>query len=179
MLNAQDPTLTLTRLQAGVGTLTIHAACSAAVGDVRLGCVYQLRSGVSSAVQPAVGVGVAPPASRRPVIATGRDRFETLTVDLVQVRELSRLVVLLFSETGAPLTWAGTLVVETFGKARVEIPISAAAGAGVLVPLSVYNIDGELVLRADSELVAGSLRDAANAYGFNQISWLDERTPLT
>ena len=45
------PTVTLNRVQSGVGALTFEAVASAEVGDLRLGCAYQLRSGLSSTVQ--------------------------------------------------------------------------------------------------------------------------------
>jgi hypothetical protein len=44
--------------------------------------------------------------------------------------------------------------------------------------LSIYNVRGEFVIRAEMEIIAGSVRDAVKAYGFNRISWLDERTPI-
>ena len=180
VLTAQHPTVTLSRVQSGVGTLTIQAACSPAVGDLRLGCAFALSSGVTSVVQHASGLDLAPAESRRPVLrAVTGTQFETLTVDLRQVRDLQRAVIYAFSESGAELRWGGTVVVETFGGARVEVPLGTPAGPGVLVPLSVYNLDGELVLRAEQQLVPGPVKDACLAFGFDRITWLDDRTPLT
>ena len=178
ILTAKAPTVTLTRVQSGVGALQIELACSAEVGDVRLGCVYQLRSGLSSVVQHASGVPTAPPGSRRPVLTGLREDFEGLLVDLVQVRELDRFVVYAFSASDVELTWGGTLVVSTLGHARVDLPVEGPASAGVLVLLSVFNVAGELVLRNESDRIAGTVRDACVAYGFDRIAWLDARTPL-
>jgi len=178
ILTAKAPTITLTRVQSGVGALQIELACSAEVGDARLGCAYQLRSGLSSVVQHASGVPTAPPGSRRPVLTGLRDEFEELLVDLVQVRELDRFVVYAFSASDSELTWGGTLVVSTLGQARVELPMDGPASAGVLVLLSVFNVAGELVLRNESDGIAGTVRDACVAYGFDRIAWLDARTPL-
>ena len=178
ILDAAEPTVTLTRVQSGVGALTMTAACGDGVGDLRLGCAYQLRSGRSSMVQLASGLSVGPAGSGGPAISASRSRYEELTVDLVHSRRLRRLVVYAFSESDSTLNWGGTLVAETFGKARVEVPLAAEASAGVLVILSVYNIAGEFVLRAEQEVVHGSVRDATVAYGFNDISWLDSRTAL-
>ncbi len=178
ILTAKAPTITLTRVQSGVGALQIELACSAEVGDARLGCAYQLRSGLSSVVQHASGVPTAPPGSRRPVLTGLRDEFEELLVDLVQVRELDRFVVYAFSASDSELTWGGTLVVSTLGRARVELPMDGPASAGVLVLLSVFNVAGELVLRNESDRIAGTVRDACVAYGFDRIAWLDARTPL-
>jgi len=178
ILTAKAPTITLTRVQSGVGALQIELACSAEVGDVRLGCAYQLRSSLSSVVQHASGVPTAPPGSRRPVLTGLRDEFEELLVDLVQVRELDRFVVYAFSASDSELNWGGTLVVSTLGQARVELPMDGPASAGVLVLLSVINVAGELVLRNESDRIAGTVRDACVAYGFDRIAWLDGRTPL-
>jgi len=178
ILTAKAPTITLTRVQSGVGALQIELACSAEVGDARLGCAYQLRSGLSSVVQHASGVPTAPPGSRRPVLTGLRDEFEELLVDLVQVRELDRFVVYAFSASDSELTWGGTLVVSTLGRPRVELPMDGPASAGVLVLLSVFNVAGELVLRNESDRIAGTVRDACVAYGFDRIAWLDARTPL-
>jgi hypothetical protein len=52
------------------------------------------------------------------------------------------------------------------------------APGAVAVPLSVYQVDGELVLRREAQGVAGTVRDACRAFGFERISWLDDRTPI-
>lgn len=166
-------------MQSGVGALRIQAACAETVGDLRMGCAYELRDGTTSLVQRARGPATAPPSGSRPVIRTSRERFETLTVDLAQVRDLRRLAVYLFSESRQPLAWSGTVTVETFGRSRIEIPLDRPPSAGVLLALSVYNVRGELVLRAEDLLVPGSARAAALALGYDRISWFDEDTPLT
>jgi hypothetical protein len=179
VLTTKAPTVTLTRVQSGVGALTIEAASSRAVGDLRLGCAYQLRSGPTGVVQQASGVSSAPPASRQPLIVGQRAQFERLTIDLLQVRDLERLVVYAFSESDVTLQWGGTLVVSTFGKARIDVPVDREPSGGVLVLLTVFNIAGELVLRAGTEAPIATVRDACVAFGFERIAWLDARTPLT
>ena len=104
-----------------------------------------------------------------------------ITVDLVQVRRLSRMVVYAYSGSGQPVQWGGTLVVEMLAGTRVQIPLDRPAGApgsGVLVPLSIYAVDGELVLRNEGALVDGPVRAAALAFGFDRIMWVDDHTPL-
>lgn len=178
VLTVSQPTATLTRVQSGVGALTVEAACSSAVGDLRLGCAYQLRSGESSVVQHVSGVSTAPAHTTRPVIIGGRGQYERLTIDLVQVRNIERMVVYAFSESGAVLQWGGTLVLTTFGHARIELPLDRAPADRVVVLLSLYVVDGEIVVRAESEEIPGTVRDAVLAYGFDQVTWLDARTPL-
>ncbi|HST47584.1 hypothetical protein [Jatrophihabitans sp.] len=178
LLTPKTPTVTLNRLQSGVGVLTIEAACSPAVGDLRIGAAYQLADGHSSLVSRSGGMTTAPRDSRRPVIAARAEQYERLLIDLRQSRQLSRLVVLGFSESGGQLAWGGTLILTTAGGARIELPLERPASSGVTVLLSIYNIRGEFVVRAEMENFAGSIRTAVQAYGFDRISWLDDRTPV-
>lgn len=179
LLTPSSPTVTLNRLQSGVGVLSIEAACSPAVGDVRIGAAYQLTDGHSSTVSRSGALGTAPRNSRRPVIAARREEYERLLIDLRQSPKLERMVVYGFSESGAHLRWGGTLLVRTAGGARIEIPLDQPASAGVAVWLSIYNVRGEFVLRAERELIDGPIRDAVQAYGFDRITWLDDSTPVT
>ncbi|WP_258724425.1 hypothetical protein [Cellulomonas sp. NS3] len=178
VLSRTEPVVALTALQSGVGGLTVEAACSDAVGDLRLACAYRLAGARPSLVAHSRGVPLAGLQPRRPVVVSSRERFEQLVVDLRQVRAVERLVVLAYSESGAELDWGGTLVVHGFGGLRVEAPLRHGRSAGVLVALSVLRVGGELVLRAEDELVEGTLRDACTAHGFDEITWVDARTPL-
>ena len=178
MLSDRTPTVTLTALQSGIGTLTIEAAVSAGAGDVRIGAAYELASGTASTVQVSGNRRAAPPDSRRPVLTAGSDRYERIAIDLRQVREVQRVVVYAFSESGASLTWAGTLIVSTAAGARVEVPLDGIAAGPAAVVLSTYRVRGELVLRSERQGSFGSVRDACRAFGFDGISWLDDRTPV-
>jgi uncharacterized protein involved in tellurium resistance len=178
LLTPKAPTVTLTRLQSGVGVLTIEAACSAAVGDLRIGAAYELADGHSSLVSRVGGPATAPRNSRRPVIVARAEQYERLVVDLRQSRQLDRLIVYGFSESGGRLNWGGTLVLGTAGGARVELPLDRPPSGGVTVLLSIYNVRGEFVVRAEMENFAGSIRTAVQGYGFDRISWLDDRTPV-
>lgn len=178
VLTREAASLTLTRVQSGIGAVTIEAACSDAAGDLRLGCAYQLRDGATSVVQYVSGVSAAPPGTARPVIVGDRDQFERITLDLAQIRELDRFVVYAFSEQGSELRWGGTLVATTFGQAQIKLPMDRPASAGVAVFLSAFNVDGELVLRAEYDDPAATVRDACQTFGFDRIAWLDAQTPL-
>jgi len=178
LLTPKAPTVTLNRLQSGIGVLSIDAACSPAVGDLRIGAAYQLADGHSSLVSRAGGIPSAPRDSRRPVIAARAEQYERLLIDLRQSRQLSRLVVFGFSESGGQLAWGGTLILGTAGGARIELPLERPASGGVTVLLSIYNVRGEFVVRAEMENFAGPIRTAVQAYGFDRISWLDDRTPV-
>lgn len=178
ILSLKAPTVSLTRVQTGTGTLTIEAACSAEVGDLRLGCAYQLRSGQSSTVQASGGSRLAPTRSRRPVLVGSHERYERILVDLRQCRQIERLAVYAFSETRVHLDWGGTLIVTTFAGARVEVPLERLPAGEVAMLLSVYNVAGEFMIRAEMETIPGYVREACRAYGYDQITWLDDRSPV-
>jgi uncharacterized protein involved in tellurium resistance len=177
LLGIKDPTVTLTKVQSGIGQLEIEAVCSPEIGDLRLGAAYSLRSGGSSTVQYAGGNRFAP-SSRRPVIVAGRDEYEHLRVDLRQVRDIERMAVYAFSESRAEITWGGTLVVSTFGGARIELPLESLHPGRVAVLISIYNLGGELVIRAEAETITGDVREATRAYGYDRITWRDDRSPV-
>jgi hypothetical protein len=168
--------VTLTRIQSGVGVLTVETAHSAA-GDLRTGCAYSLRSGFSSVLHNVGTPTSAPPGSNRPVIVLG-PAHNSFTLDLTQSRDVDRLIIYAFSGGGPPPNAGVTLVTTTFGRARIETTIDRLPPAGVVVLMSLYNIAGEFVLRAELDWVAGTPRDAAASYGFDQIIWLDPWTPL-
>jgi hypothetical protein len=178
ILTPRDPTVTLNRLQSGVGTLTVEAVCSPAVGDISIGTLYQLTDGTSSIVQRATGLVTGPPRSRRPVLTAARRDFEQISVDLRQSRSLERLLVYALSESGRELQWGGTLVARTFGGARVEIPLDLGRHHGPIALMSLYNIDGEFVLRAEAEKVTGAVRDVSRLFGYDQITWADHQMPV-
>jgi uncharacterized protein involved in tellurium resistance len=170
--------VTLNRIQSGVGTLRFEAVCSPSVGDIRLGALYQLADGTSSIVQLATGLASGPPRSQRPVLTGSRGEFDQLTVDLRQSRALSRLLVYAFSETGRELAWGGTLIGSSFGGARIEMPMDVGRHHGPVALMSLYNIDGEFVLRAENVKVRGAVREVARMFGYDRISWADDHTPV-
>jgi uncharacterized protein involved in tellurium resistance len=177
LLGVHAPTVTLTRLQSGIGQLEIEAVCASAVGDLRLGAAYELTDGTTSTVQHAGGNRFAP-SSRSPVIVAARQEYEHLRVDLRHVRELERMAVYAFSESRSELHWGGTLVVSTFGGGRIEVPLEALHPGRIAVLMSIYNLDGEFVLRAEMETIFdGDVREAARAYGYDRITWRDDRSP--
>ena len=179
ILTPLAPTVTLTRVQSGVGTLTFEAVAAPGVGDLRLGSAYQLRSGRSSTVQHHAGRRFAPPGeTHRPIMLAARQQYERLAVDLRQVTELERFVVYAFSGDGRQLRWGGTLVASTFGGDRIELPIELAPSTAVAVLASVYNIRGQLVLRSEMDLIGTTIKQACRGYGFDRITWLDDVTPV-
>ncbi|GAA2588493.1 hypothetical protein GCM10010399_18130 [Dactylosporangium fulvum] len=172
MLTPQQPTVMLTRLQSGIGALTFEAAWPAA-NRFFLGCAYQLRSGYSAVL------GRTGPAATTggPLVVADRNGHQLVTLDLLAARHLERL--LLFGTLDAePPQWGGTLVVTTAAQARIKAPLPPPR-PHVMVLLSLYNIDGEFVLRAEMDNVPGPLRNACLAFGYDRIAWRDANTPVS
>ncbi|MBC7679651.1 MAG: hypothetical protein H7233_11780, partial [Pseudorhodobacter sp.] len=107
VLTPRAPTVTLTRVQSGVGALVVEAACSDAVGDLRLAAAYRLADGTTGLLRHTDGATTVPATGARPILLAQRHGFERLVVDLHRVRDLDRLVVLAFSASGGPLAWGG------------------------------------------------------------------------
>ena len=178
IMTPTDPTVTLSVLQSGIGTLSIEAAASDEIGGLRLGAAYELDNDLQMIMQMTQGNRFAPPHSKRPVLVGSHERFERVSLDLRQVRTLRRMVVYAFSENRQPISWGGTLVVTTFGGGRLEVPLESLQGGDIAVLMSIYQVRGELVLRAEMQTLHGDVRAASRAYGFDKITWLDDRTPV-
>lgn len=179
ILTPDEPTVTLTRLQSGIGTLTIEAAVSDQVGDLQLGAAYELESELESTLQMAQGERLAPAHSKRPILVASHERFERIGVDLRQCRELRRVLIYAFSASRSPLNWGGTLIVTTTGGARIELSLDSLQAGDVAAVLSLYQVRGEFVLRAEMQTLNGDVREVCRAYGYDKITWLDGRTPVT
>jgi hypothetical protein len=66
--------------------------------------------------------------------------------------------------------WSGGVAITTYGQSRVDLPLAhSPARGGTAVLLSILNLDGELVLRAELEEIVGPIADACRAYGFDRI----------
>jgi uncharacterized protein involved in tellurium resistance len=178
-LAGAHPTVTLTRLQSGTGALELSLTRPASAGDLALGCVFELADGVEAVVQELGGVTAGPPGTPLPVVRwKGRADGESLFVDLRRVRDLRRALVYGYSPSVAVLAWSGVLVITTYGGARIEVPIESGSFSGTLALLTIYNVAGELVLRAEMDGHHGPPETAAVAYD-HHLPWLDGRTPLT
>jgi hypothetical protein len=177
VLTYADPVVTLTRLQSGIGTISFEAACSPAVGDLRLACAYRLTDGMTSLATNRDGLALGPARSVVPVLRVHRERYDTVTLDCRRVRQLDRMLIVGYSPSGAQLAWGGTLIVTTFGGGRAEIPMDLPPSHGAVGIATVYHVGGELVVRAEPREAAPTVRDACLAFGFDRITWVDASTP--
>jgi hypothetical protein len=168
VLTPQRPSVQLSRLQSGIGALTFEAAWSPDEGFV-LGCAYEMDSGWSSVLRPGETFG--------PLTMDRRAGHQRLRLDLLHGRHLRRLIVFGVPAVDPGPHWAGTLLISTHGHARVEIPVEPPP-PGPTVLLSLYNVDGEIVLRAEAQTVPGRIRDACLAFGYDRIAWRDADTAI-
>jgi len=172
LLTPAAPVVALTRLASGVGALTIEVAVPRGAAEVRLGCAYTLASGQESFVDSAAG---APAGSPRPPVAGGRDR---ITLDLRQVRDLARALLVVQAVAHAPATWDAMLVLTTHAGSRIDVPLASAPSSVAVAAVSLAQVRGEIVVRAELD-PADSARAACAAFGYEAISWLDNATALS
>jgi hypothetical protein len=101
----------------------------------------------------------------------------TVTVDLRQVSGLRRLLVYATTAAEHLMEWQGTLVVSTLGGQKLYLPCSGTSPS--LVLMSIYNVDGHLVIRAEDEPVPGPPQQVCEAYDYDHVLWRDGFTPFT
>ena len=96
-------------------------------------------------------------------------RDDGVHVDLGHVDEISRFAVVVRSS-------GGTLVGTTATGARIDLDLP---DDGRSVALTGHVVLGCLVLRAEGRSVTGTLRDAADAYGYDDVTWASPDRPLS
>jgi uncharacterized protein involved in tellurium resistance len=177
-LAAAEPTVTLTRVQSATGALELALTRASSAGDLSMGCVFQLADGTEAIVQALGDVTAGPPGAVLPLVRyKHHGDSETLHLDLRQVGSLRRALIYAYSPSIAILSWQGVLVATTYGGARIEIPFDRPPFSGTLALLTIYNVDGELVLRAEMEDHHGPPEMAAKAFD-HHLAWLEGRQPL-
>lgn len=169
--------MTLSRLQSGTGSLEVALVRAASAGDLSLGCAYQLADGHESAVQSLGDATTGPRGAALPLLRwAGAGMRETVTIDLRQVGRLRRAMFYGFSPSVSGVAWDGVLTATTYGGARAEVAFDRPRFSGTMVLMTIYNVRGELVLRAEREEFYGPPEHAAEGFGF-QLPWLDGIVP--
>lgn len=177
VLQGRLRTVTLTRVQSGVGQLRVSLARSASAGDLAMGLVCETFGGATHVVQR-LGGAAATPETPLPLVHVLREGdTDTVAVDLRQVGRLKRALLYGFSPSVSVLRWDGVVVTTLHDGSRIEAPFDLAPLSGTVALLTLYNVHGELVLRAELEPFAGPPEVAAQAYGYHS-GWLDGRMPV-
>ncbi len=163
-LEGEQPSVTLNRLQSGLGGLAINLV---GVGAERaaLACAYEID---------------ATPHPRTLVVYSGSDpvpklgqvmwgsfkQHQRVLVDLRQVVQLRRALFFLTTSPGSG-TSSCALLFAARGVDMVECPLDLPPEAATVVVATIYNVYGELVIRSEVEVFHASPRKAAEAHGFS------------
>jgi hypothetical protein len=158
VLDHKTPAMTLNRLQSAIGLLMIDSA-----PGTELACAYEFTDGDAAFLGP--GFTTAPANSRTPVLAT---KSHSVAFDLRQVCVVSRLLVLAAFPSARR---TGLITVTSWDGSRLDVPLDQPSTAEFTVVLSIHNVDGELVLRAEDDHFGGSARAACEAFGFTRLVW--------
>lgn len=177
LLTPTAPVVALSRLTSGIGALRVEAAVTSGGGDLVLSCAYAFTTGETSFMNPDDVQQATSAGARVPLLVAGRDRFPRFVVDLRQVRRLARALIVLHSRSGAPVRWAGAVVISTQSGTRIDVPLESAPDAATVAAVSIYQVDGEIVLRAEVE-PAVSPREACRSFGYETVAWLDDAHAL-
>jgi hypothetical protein len=172
-LTPELPTVVLTRLQSAVGTLETTFYWSQPVGG-RLLVAYQKKSREIRIATP-----TSDPVDDLDCFRLDHRHKDTrLSWDLLHVRDIDRLMLATgVGPSAHPVT--GVLTLVTHSGARIEVPtVSLPQSGGVTVLVTIYNVDGELVIRAEHDKINGTLKTACAAYGYDRLTWIDDYTPV-
>ncbi|MBM7479078.1 hypothetical protein ACFP63_00960 [Oerskovia jenensis] len=156
LLTPAAPVVMANRVQSGVGALRLEVL--APTGRLVVGCVLDGTQSVILGPGPVHGPGTA-----RPFVSVSG---LVATLDLAQIRSLTRFVVLLRDPPPG-----GALLVVSAGTSRLEVALEPGAQGGSWVALTGHVVRGALVLRAEHEVLDGGLREATAAHGYDQLVW--------
>lgn len=178
VLARPHPTVTLTRLQSGVGQLAVALRPVPGAGDVEMGVLCETDDGALHVVQRLGDRTSAPaPGSPLPLVRLAReDGADVVLVDLRSVRRLRRALFYGYSPSVSVVTWDGVVRAVLHDGGRLEAPFDLPPLSGTVALLTLYVVDGEVVVRAEMEPFAGPPETAALAYGY-RLGWLDGRLP--
>lgn len=167
-LDATSPTVTLTRTQSGIGALQSRIVTPSGSPGLTVACLVQFTSGAQWVVhEGSAAHAQAPPEVANPLtrLRSG-DQEDTIMFDLRRVAEMRRALIYATSEASTSPT-SGYLLLTTYGDAVIEMPFDTTPGAA-LVLVSLHNVVGELVVRAESDVVPDAAAVWRN-YGYDIV----------
>jgi uncharacterized protein involved in tellurium resistance len=151
-------TVTLTRRQSALGSFEFDVT-----GSGELCALWELVDGTSGVIDAHTGTHVSPEFGKRPIVELTGDR---LIIGLRHSRNLRRVVLYLRFNGQEPARIIGGL----YDGCTVESLHPPADPSDVCVALTIYNVDGELVLRRENVWV-DTAEQVPAAYGF-AATWL-------
>lgn len=89
---------------------------------------------------------------------------------------LRRALVVVTAQSPATL-WEGALS-ASLRRAKITASLERATSCENFVPLSILQVEGGLVLRFENSFQDSPLRNVLESFGYNEITWKNNRTPL-
>lgn len=169
LMAGNDAVVALTRVQSGIGVLEV----SLSVPDLdnhKIALAYEC----CAKKQYVLGYDRERNQGDHPFTLSRSGR---LLVDLRRVRSLRRFLVSV-SACSSSVRWTGAAVVSTLGGARLEVPLGHPGPHENLALLTGYNVDGQLVVRAEDDPQDVPLKRLCEDYGYTKVGWRDDRHPL-
>ncbi len=164
-LNLERPSVTLSRLQSGVGALAV-ALVGVGAERAALGCAYEIAA--SPHARTLVVDATTDPVPKPDALLWGSfKQHQRIIVDLRQIERFRRALIFVTTGLGNGAAASCALLFAVRGVDLVECRMDLPAGEGTLVVASVYNVFGELVIRSEAWTLEASLRTAAEAHGFS------------
>ncbi|WP_406832475.1 hypothetical protein ABEG17_06525 [Pedococcus sp. KACC 23699] len=166
MLGSGRPSVAaLSRVQTAVGTMRFSLDTS---DRLSLTCVYETSDGATVAVRP---------GDTTPVPTVAQTPSGHIVINLRRIEHIQRLLIVI--RAASPETrWAGVVTATLGGKTRVQFPIEAPIAHESLALATGFVVDGRLAVRAEQDHVDIPLRGMCERYGYTQIAWRDDRTPI-
>ena len=170
-LSTFAPVVRLTGAQLGTGPLRVAGAIPDPY-DLILVCAYETRDQREGIVVPSLRPAGPDPAN--PIFTVSTE----VGVDLARLGQVNRFFVVGVPRRGDLRLPGGTLSASTVDGTRLDVPMGSEVTLGAKALLTAYVIDGDLVLRAEHDPYSGTLRQVCDAYGYSELSWRDDFTPL-
>lgn len=155
----------LSRFQSGVGVLRLSLD-TPSTGALTLGCVYETATGAQRAVTSTDTTG--------PITLTPAGH---LLVNLRRADQIKRVLVSVRAKSPETI-WDGIAYATLPDKTRMHFPLRNTTPHESMALATIHNVDGELVVRAEGDHRDVPARALCESYGYTQVAWRDDRTPL-
>lgn len=150
--------------------------------DVHLGCLWEMNDRSSGLIQLLGGGSDSARCDGNTVLRLGgrsETDGQTLVASLRQMPLLNRMVLFVYANNGVPEWGPLNVHLSATLKGGVAVELTPSPGptwATVLAIASVHRVGGTLVVRREDQYLSGQQSSVGWAYGFDSLSWSDERT---
>lgn len=167
LLNEDHPVVALSRAQSSLGALMFELEEGSSQG-LFFAVTYETKAGEQRVVVDAESSdGVAHMVASRRRVGINLRNISSLDRFLVSVVSISPETV-----------WCGTVSVVTPAGGRLTSRLDWSESHETCAQFSGYNVDGRVVLRAESDHKKVPLKRLCEDYGYDKVVWRDDRNPL-